>query len=109
MRCALIGGALDYTERVRKTSPTLSSAARSARCARAGASLQTSRLTPRSCTAQALSRAQGQPDGAHGRRNDAIASPCLVMRCSPVSPIFASLQWLLHTGCSLEAIDMTVH
>jgi len=31
------------------------------------------------------------------------------MRCLPVSPIFASWPWLVHTGCSLEALDMTVH
>jgi len=67
------------------------------------------RLTPRRCTAQAPSRDQRQPGGAHGRRNDPIASQCLVMRCPPVSPLFASWQWLLRTGCSLEAIDMTVH
>src|SRR5229473_615617 len=66
-------------------------------------------LTPRSCTDQAPYRDQGQPGGAHGRRNDPIASPFHGMRCPPVYPIFASWQWLLHTGCSLEAIDMTVH
>src|SRR5713101_9160176 len=31
------------------------------------------------------------------------------MRGPPVYPIFASWPWLLHTGCSLEALDMTVH
>ena len=67
------------------------------------------RLPPRRCTAQAPSRDQGQPGGAHGRSNDPIASPFHVMRCPPVSPLFASWQWLLHTGCSLEALDMTVH
>src|SRR6266702_3013233 len=51
------------------------------------------RLPPRSCTDQAPYRDQGQPGGAHGRRND----------------LFASWQWLLHTGCLLEAIDMPVH
>jgi hypothetical protein len=30
------------------------------------------------------------------------------VRCPPVHPIFASWPWLLHTGCSLKAIDMTV-
>jgi hypothetical protein len=30
------------------------------------------------------------------------------MHCPPIHPIFASWPWLLHTGCSLEAIDMTV-
>src|SRR6266487_6725349 len=64
---------------------------------------------PRSCTDQAPSRDPGHPGGAHGRSNDPIASPCHGMRCPPVSPLFASWQWLLHTGCSLEALDMTVH
>ena len=67
------------------------------------------RLTPRRCTDQAPYRALGHPGGAHGRRNDPIASQCHVLRCPPVYPIFASWQWLLHTGCSLEALDMTVH
>ena len=67
------------------------------------------RLNPRRGTEQAPSRDQGHPGGAHGRGNDPITSPCLVMRCSPVSPLFASWPWLLHTGCSLEALDMTVH
>ena len=62
------------------------------------------RLPPRCGTAQAPSRDQGQPGGAHGRRNDPIASPFPVMRCPLVSPLFASWPWLLHTGCSLEAI-----
>ena len=67
------------------------------------------RLPPRRCTDQAPYRDQGHPGGAHGRRNDPITSQCLVMRCPPVSPLFASWPWLLHTGCSLEALDMTVH
>jgi probable HAF family extracellular repeat protein len=67
------------------------------------------RLPPRCCTDQAPYRAQGQPGGAHGGSNDPIASPFHGMRCPPASPIFASWQWLLNTGCSLEAIDMTVH
>ena len=67
------------------------------------------RLPPRRCTDQAPSRDQGQPDGAHGRSNDPISSQRHVMRCPPVSPLFASWPWLLHTGCSLEALDMTVH
>jgi hypothetical protein len=33
---------------------------------------------------------QGYPGGAHGRRNDSIASQFHGMRCPPVSPIFAS-------------------
>jgi hypothetical protein len=60
------------------------------------------RLTPRSCTDQTPSRDQGQPGGAHGRRNAPIASPFHVMQCPPVYPLFASWPWLLHTGCSLE-------
>ena len=66
------------------------------------------RLTPRSGTAQAPSRDQGQPGGAHGRRNDPMALQFHGMRCPPASPLFASWPWLLHTGCSLETIDMTV-
>src|SRR5262245_32720782 len=49
------------------------------------------------------------PVSAHGRRNDPIASPGHGMRCPLVSPLFASWSWLLHTGSSLEAIDITVH
>ena len=67
------------------------------------------RLPPRRGTDQAPSRDQGQPGGAHGRSNAPIASPFHGMRCLPVSPLFASWQWLLHTGCSLEALDMTAH
>src|SRR5712691_5062440 len=67
------------------------------------------RLPPRRCTDQAPSRDQGHPGGAHRRRNDPIASQFHGMRCPPVSPLFASWPWLLHTGCSLEALDMTVH
>jgi len=67
------------------------------------------RLPPRSGTDHAPSRDQGQSGGAHGRGNDPIASPCLVRRCPPVSPLFASWQWPLHPGCSLEALDMTVY
>src|SRR5262245_428556 len=55
-----------------------------------------------------LARAQGHPGGAPGRSNNPIASPCLMRRCPPVSPLFASWTWLLHTGCLLEALDMTV-
>src|SRR6266446_6815973 len=40
--------------------------------------------------------------------NGPIASPFHGMRCPLASPIFASWPWLLHTGCSLETIDMTV-
>src|SRR5919202_3732899 len=68
-----------------------SSAVRSARCPRAGASLQTATADPRGV---ALLRhplaGQGHPGGAHGRSNDAIALPLHVMRCLPVSPLFAS-------------------
>src|SRR6266704_1377305 len=41
------------------------------------------RLTPRRGTDQAPSRDQGHPGGAHGRRNDPIASPFHVTRCPP--------------------------
>ena len=44
------------------------------------------------------------PGAAHGRRNDPIASQCHVLRCPLVS-----WQWFSHAGCSLEALDMTVH
>src|SRR5207244_8287365 len=46
MRCAVIHGAHSDTERARETSTTPPSAARSARCAHAGASLQTSTAAP---------------------------------------------------------------
>ena len=42
---------------------------------------------PRSCTDQAPYRDQGHPGGAHGRRNNPIASPCHGMRCPPVYPL----------------------
>ena len=67
------------------------------------------RLPPRRGTAQAPSRDQGAPGGAHGRSNDPITSPFHGMRCPPVCPLFASWPWLLHAGCSLETIDMTVY
>jgi len=67
------------------------------------------RLPPRRGTAEAPSREQGHPGGAHGRRHDPSASPCHGRRCPPVSLLFASWPWLLHTGCSLQTIDMTVH
>ena len=67
------------------------------------------RLPPRRCTDQAPSRDQRQPGVTHGRSNAPIASQCFVRRCPRVHPLFASWPWLLHTGCSLEAIDMTVH
>ena len=66
------------------------------------------RLPPRRGTAEAPSREQGHPGGAHGRRHDPSASPCHGRRCPPVSLLFASGPWLLHTGCSLQPIDMTV-
>jgi len=34
---------------------------------------------------------------AHGRSNDLIALPCLMMRCPPASPLFASWPWPRHT------------
>ena len=95
--------------RARTTSTPPSSAVCSARCARAGASLQTATADSEGCTDQAPARDQGHPGGAHGRSNDSIASPFHGMRCPPVSPLFASWAWLLHTRCSLEAIDMTVY
>ena len=67
------------------------------------------RRPSRRCTDPAPSCDQGQAGGAHARRNDPIAAPCRGMRCSPVSPLFASWPWLPHIGCSLETIDMTVH
>jgi CBS domain-containing protein len=67
------------------------------------------RLTPRRGTDQAPSRNQGPPGGAHGRSNAPIPSPFHGMRCPPVCPLFASWPWLLHAGCSLETVDMTVY
>jgi hypothetical protein len=82
---------------------------RAAQGAQAGASLQTSTADPEELHRSGTLLRLGQPGGRHGRRNDPIASSCLVMRCPPVSPLFASWQWLLHTGCSLEALDIPVH
>src|SRR5215467_14904712 len=90
-------------------SPTPPSAVRSARCAPAGGHCRRPRLPPRRGTAEAPSREQGHPGGAHGRSNSLIASPCHGRRCPPVSLLFASWPWLLHTGCSLQTIDMPVH
>jgi hypothetical protein len=104
-RCALIRGARGDPERAREASTTPPSAARLARCAHVGASLQTSTADPgelhRSGT---LSRS-----GTTRWRTDPIASQFHAMRCLPVSPIFASWPWLLYTGGSLEALDITVH
>jgi hypothetical protein len=47
------------------------------------------RLTPRCCTAQALSRDRNNPV-THGRRNGPIVSQCHRMRGPPASPLFAS-------------------
>src|SRR4030095_5612238 len=107
--CAIIHGARGGTERARETSTTPPSATRSPVAPRRERHCRRPRLPPRRCTEQAPSRDLGHPGGAHGRRNDPIASPCHGMRCPPVSPLFASWPWLLHTGCSLEALDMTVH
>ena len=41
----------------------------------------------------------------HGRRNAASAPPFLRTRGPHGGPLFASLRWPHHTGCSLEAID----
>src|SRR5215470_8732368 len=65
-RCAIIHGARG-DQRGRAISTTPPSAARAARC-----------------TAQAPSRDQGHPGGAHEQRNDPIDSPCYGMRCPPV-------------------------
>ena len=109
MRCALIRGACGDTARARETSTTPPSAVRSACCALRERHCRRPRLPPRHDTAQAPSRAQGHPGGAHGRRNDPIASPCHGMRCPPVCPLVASWPWLLHAGCPLETMDMTVY
>ena len=92
------------------------------------------RLPPRRGTAQAPSRAQGHPGGAHvpvfhargvpqcpalsrsgtprwrtreEKRPHRLTIPRDAMPAHLSS--FASWPWLLHTGCSLEALDMTVH
>src|SRR5215467_6750625 len=36
------------------------------------------------------------PVAAHGRRNDPSASLCLMMRCLPAAPLFASWPWPRH-------------
>jgi hypothetical protein len=102
-------GARGDTARTCETSTTPPSAARSARCASAGACPQTSTAAPEAWHDQAPSRDQGHPGGAHGRENDPSASRGMVRRCPPVSPLFASWPWLLHTGRSLEAVAMTGH
>src|SRR4029453_730245 len=49
------------------------------------------------------------PVVTHLRRHDTIPSEFLVMRGPHGDHLFASSLWPRHTGCSLEAIDMTVH
>src|SRR5712692_5916301 len=108
MCCALIRGAFGDTEKARRTLTTPPSATRSARRAHAVVSLQASAADPRGVTSiRHYTVIRDNPVVAHGRRNDPIASQFLVMRCPPNYPIFASWQWPLHPGCSLEAIDMT--
>jgi hypothetical protein len=70
--------------------------------------MQTSTAAPEALHRSGPLSRSGTPGGAHGRRNDPIASPCHGMRCPPDHPLFASWPWLLHTEYSLEAIDMTV-
>src|SRR5262252_8087248 len=41
------------------------------------------------------------PVATHGRRNDSIALPFLVMRGPPISPLFASWPWPRHTSLLL--------
>src|SRR5215471_2834063 len=67
------------------------------------------RRPPRRCTAQAPARDPGHRGGAHGSRNAPITSQSHRMYCPPASPLFASSPWLLHTGCSLEPMDITLH
>jgi len=101
-------GARGATARARETSTTPPSTTRSAHCPPLRERhCRRPRLPPRRGTTQAPSRDQGHPGGAHGRKNDPIASPCHGMRCPPVHPLVASWPWLLHTGCSLEAMDIT--
>src|SRR5215831_1676959 len=102
-------GARGDTERARETSTTPPSAARSARCAQARASLQTSTAAPEEWHRSGTLKRSRTPWWCTRERNDPIASPCHGMRGLPAHPIFASWPWLPHTGCSLEAIDMTVH
>jgi hypothetical protein len=84
------------------------SAARLARRAHAGVSLQASMVDPEALHRLGPLSRSGTHGGAHGRSNDPIASPFHGMRCPPDHHLFASWQWLPHTACSLEAIDMTV-
>src|SRR6516165_1713113 len=101
-------GARGDPARACETSTTPPSATRSARGAQAGASLQPSTAAPEVWhRAGPLARA-GTPGGAHGRRHELIASPCHGRRGPPGHPLVASWPWLLHTACSLEAIDMKV-
>src|SRR2546426_9439726 len=66
-RAALIRGALGDTERARETYTTPPSAARSARCAHAGASLQTSTADPEEVAPIRQPIAiRDIPGGAHG-------------------------------------------
>src|SRR5262249_41952111 len=54
------------------------------------------RLTPRRCTAQAPRREQGHPGGRTREEKRPRRSPCLMMRCLPASPLFASWPWPRH-------------
>src|SRR5215831_21075930 len=61
------------------------------------------------CTSQPAPGAQGHPGGRTREEQRPQRCTCFVIRGPPISPLFASWEWLLHTRCSLEALDMTVH
>jgi hypothetical protein len=95
--------------RTRETSTTPPSAARSAVAPVRERHCKSPRLTPEALHRSGTLSRSGHPGGAYGRSNDPSASPFHGMRCPPVPPLFASWPWLLHTECSLEALDMTVY
>jgi len=55
------------------------------------------RLNPRRCTAQAPHRKQGHLSGSPREEQRPHRCTCLVMRCPPASPLFASWPWPRHT------------
>ena len=79
-----------------QTSTIPPSAARSARCASAGASLQGSTAAPEAWHRSGPLARSGTTRWRAREGNNPIASPCHGMRCPPASPLFASWPWPRH-------------
>src|SRR5262249_7619189 len=91
-------GARGDPERARETSITPPSAARAARYAQAGASLQLSTAAPEAWHRSAPHREQGHLGGSTREEQRLHRFTCLVLRGPPTSPLFASWPWPRHTS-----------